>query len=1147
MAGQPKWSAPKPPPTSIEKTEVSSRGILESELKPTVWTGSKEELLSALPELMKAVHGVSWVMTETPVLILEERNMGLKISDVQLGQKPLIEIIMVRDFACLASDLAMPPTSAPNIKSATNSFTTPSISRTDPLNSKKSSHPSPPLPPSPRKTNEGVYIVGTTKANRHVGAGFNFDSLYTMPSELDNKDCTATGDNAAARQILTDAHHETYHPERSIAFNPPPHPGHHTNAPNRSAQVISGSSPLKRGPDAPTLIQEFPSKRVKLEQMTTSRSDPQVHGSSGQPLLQVSPAFENWNTHQSIPKGPPAMQRQSAPGTSSVNASFSLVHPAKFQRSHDHDMHGDMMIWQPPPANMPYPPISNSPSAISTSIYDMHKDAIVARSFSTSATRPLAVNSPPAISASTPDLPKNTTISRPPLISIPCPSVVSSLTTNSTSDCNMDEDMLTRRPLPITTSDRPPPASKLLPVSSASDHGVRRNVKIPRPPVVPNTSISGLLPTSLVSSSQGFKRLPAGLKFSKIKLEVQEATVSSSIEPPMSNLADSLPDLPFGKPTHQHNAIVKDESQEAALSESLLLKPGRYFPSILPPEVQALLDAYVSVRPVVVIASRAILLDNWGISLPTEMTFSYLGFFRVRRVWENQVTGSLNRESSGRDRATGRVEWCLQCEWAASAQESDPSNLFYRPEAWWAPQRGKGKERAKSDGDDGETDTESSETYRIQRAAHPNYKYRRTAVQHGFESPLPIHVRAPDRPGLPDELFPLGWHCTSCGKLNFRATLRHRTCSSSFCKERPMPESYALPLWFLRDPQQRLPVPMPYNTYPNGVDVRYTVRDNDMRAYTYVVSGDKDESVSVKHIFTCNSQHLQEDATQLLEAFQLDVPMQRKMGKTSLPYFYFEFSSGEASGILPSPPTTTWEDAPPCVLKAKEHLMSRAHVYGEKPEVTVNTLSILAWISTGTRKGGSSLDCKTNSIIIMCLGADTVISVVPKSGFHAPVGSSAGGSGTSVLIDDEAIVADPNLITMDNLVLGDAMDVDPILASGAPVSTQATAPAASSAGGGDFDEVFFAPNDGMDVDPEDVPVLDPATFLGNEDDMVPGDDMDDEPDAASRAPGSSRAAVKPSKPALVITLVHGDLLILSGDDFEYSIKRSGTSILLIGS
>ncbi|KAG2364306.1 hypothetical protein BDR07DRAFT_802297 [Suillus spraguei] len=52
---------------------------------------------------------------------------------------------------------------------------------------------------------------------------------------------------------------------------------------------------------------------------------------------------------------------------------------------------------------------------------------------------------------------------------------------------------------------------------------------------------------------------------------------------------------------------------------------------------------------------------------------------------------------------------------------------------------------------------------------------------------------------------------------------------------------------------------------------------------------------------------------------------------------------------------------------------------------------------------------------------------------------------------------------------------------------------------------------------------------------------------AGKGKGTGGKKGKQAPLELSVTLVHGDAIILEGDDFEYQIKRSGTTILLIGS
>jgi hypothetical protein len=112
----------------------------------------------------------------------------------------------------------------------------------------------------------------------------------------------------------------------------------------------------------------------------------------------------------------------------------------------------------------------------------------------------------------------------------------------------------------------------------------------------------------------------------------------------------------------------------------------------------------------------------------------------------------------------------------------------------------------------------------------------------------------------------------------------------------------------------------------------------------------------------------------------------------------------------------------------------------------------------------------------MCLGSDAVIAVTPKSGFPSPAepsnGASVTGPSSSMLVDDEDVVM--------------------------------------------IDDVLPAQDETGDDPPPEGDVADANLNTA----IAPG------------APASGRYTPKPPKPAIVTTLVHGDVLLLSGDDFE---------------
>ena len=158
-------------------------------------------------------------------------------------------------------------------------------------------------------------------------------------------------------------------------------------------------------------------------------------------------------------------------------------------------------------------------------------------------------------------------------------------------------------------------------------------------------------------------------------------------------------------------------------------------------------------------------------------------------------------------------------------------------------------------------------------------------------------------------IVPSGWYCVQCGKLNFQNMFRHRRCSSSVCKVRhpsqivsivilievhlqvaPLPPGFALDLSNIRNPHDAQPLPLPYNTFPEGVQARVASWSDGVRTLTYTLDGlqkgvklelSSESPVGaavipvIKHVFTCNMPSLQVSATQLFMDIQSSVVLSR--------------------------------------------------------------------------------------------------------------------------------------------------------------------------------------------------------------------------------------------------------------------------------
>lgn len=69
------------------------------------------------------------------------------------------------------------------------------------------------------------------------------------------------------------------------------------------------------------------------------------------------------------------------------------------------------------------------------------------------------------------------------------------------------------------------------------------------------------------------------------------------------------------------------------------------------------------------------------------------------------------------------------------------------------------------------------------RKSHSTYGVEHTLVESGFYSLVPESLLSLFASFLSNEAFPSGWFCTTCGKVNFQAAMRHRKCSSLGCSK----------------------------------------------------------------------------------------------------------------------------------------------------------------------------------------------------------------------------------------------------------------------------------------------------------------------------------------------------------------------------
>ncbi|KAH9926934.1 uncharacterized protein B0H18DRAFT_1004572 [Fomitopsis serialis] len=363
---------------------------------------------------------------------------------------------------------------------------------------------------------------------------------------------------------------------------------------------------------------------------------------------------------------------------------------------------------------------------------------------------------------------------------------------------------------------------------------------------------------------------------------------------------------------------------------------------------------------------------------------------------------------------------------------------------------------------------------------------------------LPLHILAmsaftdKDRAiGVSEVTSVEGWHCQQCGKLNVQRNLRLQRCSDC-ARENGLPP---IRVDCVRNPHLMAPSSWPWDkTCGNVVSAGKRLSDGSC-TQTYTI----DNRAIVKHIYTCNRPEVQRGSSRLFTAIQRDTELVQHKASGWLgagSHYIAVFGDGVMYDI----PCTPWTGTPSSIIDTRDVFQERCRAAGDWPSFVVDKMLVTAWMDAGSRKG-CLVPAKGMRIAMYCLGADVELSISPK-----PIVGSEGKTrgitrikadlDTWISLNDEAVdgssrtrdqsvqIKDEDVETQPNLNLLVADDAEPLK------------PQPTSASSG-----------------------------------VSG----------KRPPRNKEAPKEP----LFVTLVHGDMLLFDGGDFEYTLKRTGMSVVLI--
>ncbi|KAJ2917071.1 hypothetical protein MD484_g3333, partial [Candolleomyces efflorescens] len=667
-------------------------------------------------------------------------------------------------------------------------------------------------------------------------------------------------------------------------------------------------------------------------------------------------------------------------------------------------------------------------------------------------------------------------------------------------------------------------------------------------------------------------------------------------EPPLAEdgppSADGLPDdpSPTSAPPAESNGVSDNNSI------------GRYEPlPSLPSEIRALIDAYVAGTPLAIIASRSRTLELFSYSRPQldlqeQYGFACLGLFEILGLEERIVPSVATTVKAASSQAV-HVEWKFRLQWTSGGEDllkqtyegwelarpcdvaeanAAPNDLI-PPTLLELSSSPETHPLASSPSDEAESSTDKDkeaslfkidtpQLYLHVRKSHPTYGMGRMLIKSGFYSLVHESLLSLFTPFLSNEAFPSGWFCTACGKVNFQAAMRHRKCTGLDCSKDTTPAlSYAQELPDIRGVFSDSPSCLPFNDYAEDVRGSSTSWSSGMRTLGYhfgekkaralhpppeksasnqnmdtdtqvqastsgegsntqaqiipekATSPGENATVWVKHVYTCNLPHLQNAASGLMRRMQTDVELRRPMGDGSNPFFERTHNlaapiSGSADEVVTG---VKGEIIPSCLVDAGKLLFKRATAYAEisKERMIISRLNALAWITAGIRKNQDILCAKKHPIAILCLGCDVIVTLTPTK------------------------------VTATTVV--------------SKTSTKKAGRKASKKG--KEPQVQLDMSTLISFEDDEKQEQEKEKEGGEEEVGGPGAEADGDSGGDNHAPLASTSsssqfpslalatASKLPEGTVQLTMVHGDVLVVSGEDYVFSLKRSGCGILVFGS
>jgi hypothetical protein len=256
---------------------------------------------------------------------------------------------------------------------------------------------------------------------------------------------------------------------------------------------------------------------------------------------------------------------------------------------------------------------------------------------------------------------------------------------------------------------------------------------------------------------------------------------------------------------------------------------------------------------------------------------------------------------------------------------------------------------------------------------------------------LPLPLLAPfTENSTATGVFPAGYYCKTCGRINVQRFLRHRICEGTACDSRADPQTesgwalgWALNAFSTCDRKVNSATVVPDDKWaaPTIAGPETAFDDGASLFLYHLAAGDSGADAdahphSVRHVFNGNKDLLQQDATALFETLQRDVRIERCIGASS--FSTPQIESGD-DPVLGRNGRSIWDQQ---VAVIESALSKYCHDLGP---LKVRALRVHAWVSDGKVRTPPSCSDKrplnllqntqmfcprAKHIVLLCLGAD---------------------------------------------------------------------------------------------------------------------------------------------------------------------------------